>query len=880
MGTFLLAALLAAAGAPEERVRSVHVDAPAADRARLTRYVEIAPGDVLDADRVRRAVELIHATGAYADVRVEMERGPDGVDLVFRPVLAPLLTDVRVDGDSRIDGHGVREAARLRAREPLWPPRLDAAAQAVALRLGGDGYPEALVTAEAVSDGHGGATALFHVHAGPRVHVTRTQVVGAPGTVVARPAVGDVWRRASVRESVQALRRQLATSGYWRADVYADETYDPAAAGVTVVFRVDRGPAMDMEVRGAALPGALREEVLRLLRDGAARSDSLDEAADHIEESLRREGHREARVSAKEEPARAGLKIVFDVAAGPMTVVDSIRVVGDVVPSGVTLLTRVGEPVRDRDVDEDVRLLTRALQEEGHADARVDVEAPERAGAIPVVLVVRAGPRTEIGSVDVASPVELDVAPVRELRLKSGRPYRPRDLVADRNTVLAAYRNAGYLQADVVPRLQFSPDRGRLDVHLDVIPGPRTRIAHIVVAGLDATREDVVRRELPFQEGDPLGLEAVLDGQRRLGALGVFGNVSISEVDPESVETRSLIVRVEELPRISLAYGLGYSERDGPRLSAEVTRRNLGGQNRSLTTFVRGSFKSLRFFTTYRQPYLFGRRQEFFVTGFREEEERDTFDFVRYGLTFEAARRVTSSWSVIARYSTQETRSFNLRVAQEEIDKQYLTATFSGPSLSLVHDSRDDPLDPRRGAFVTGDAQLSHRVLGGESFVKGYLQGSVYRRLAARVVLAGNGRLGLARTLDSDEPDRLPLPDRFFAGGDYSLRGFAQDRVGPLEPSTTPGADPVPTGGNALVLGSTELRVGLTRYLGVATFAEAGQVYPLVANLDLHDVRYAAGLGLRYRTAFGPLRADWGYKLNRRPGEKPSHFHLTIGHAF
>ena len=77
-----------------------------------------------------------------------------------------------------------------------------------------------------------------------------------------------------------------------------------------------------------------------------------------------------------------------------------------------------------------------------------------------------------------------------------------------------------------------------------------------------------------------------------------------------------------------------------------------------------------------------------------------------------------------------------------------------------------------------------------------------------------------------------------------------------------------------------ELRVDTGRYLSAALFSDVGNVYPLVSDFTLRDLRYTAGMGLRYRSALGPLRVDWGFKLNRRPGESPYNVHLTIGHAF
>jgi outer membrane protein assembly factor BamA len=111
-----------------------------------------------------------------------------------------------------------------------------------------------------------------------------------------------------------------------------------------------------------------------------------------------------------------------------------------------------------------------------------------------------------------------------------------------------------------------------------------------------------------------------------------------------------------------VAYGLSYAERDQIRLSAEVTRRNLAGLDRSLSTFARASFRGSRFLTTYREPYLLGRRQDLFVTGFREEEDRPGFDFVRFGSLVQTARALSPRFSLILRYTFQETSVFNVEV--------------------------------------------------------------------------------------------------------------------------------------------------------------------------------------------------------------------------
>jgi outer membrane protein insertion porin family len=443
---------------------------------------------------------------------------------------------------------------------------------------------------------------------------------------------------------------------------------------------------------------------------------------------------------------------------------------------------------------------------------------------------------------------------------------------------VAAFGNEGYLQATVTPDVSFSEEKDEASVVFHVRRGARTEVDHVIIARLPLTRPEVVTRELTFKEGAPLGLSQVLESQRRLSRLGIFSRVNVTEMESDSVERRTLVVAAEEAPRTTIAYGIGYAERDLVRGSVEVSRRNLFGMDRSLFVFARGSFRGNRLLTTFREPYLFGRKLELFVTGFREEEERDGFSFIRYGGLLQTALRAGEHRGLILRFGYEKTHLFDVTVPTDEIDRQFQNSTSSGPSASYIEDTRDDPLDPHGGRFLGADLQLSHAIFGGDSFVKGFAQFATYRSLYPRLLLALSARLGLAGTLREGDPERLPLPDRFFAGGDNSVRGFALDMVGPLEPSTT--GDLVPTGGNALVLGGAELRILAAHRLVVALFSDAGNVYPTISTLTLDDVRYTAGFGFRYKTALGPLRIDWGLKLNRRPGESPGHVHFTIGNAY
>ncbi len=676
------------------------------------------------------------------------------------------------------------------------------------------------------------------------------------------------------------MRKVLLRSGRWRATVSLRETYDPARGTMDVVYDVEPGPRMTLEARGAVLPVEQLSAVRSLVRESGATTDVVEAGAERLESHLRALGHRDAVVRATTEPRGTGEALVYEVRPGPIATAAKVELRGADPALLEGLRTRPTRPIEDAVVEEDARVLASRLEAQGHYEAKVEPELPDGGGDLAVSFVATPGPRATVAEVDLESPplpVSSEDRGPEELAVHVGQPYRIADVARSRDTLLNAWRRAGYLDARVQPEVTLSEARDAASVRLVVEPGERTVVEHLVLSGLDRTRATTVEREMALRTGEPFSFERVLDSQRRLSSLGIFERVTIAELDPGRERQRDVVVSLQEAPRTTVSWGVGYSEQDKLRGSVEVTRRNLGGLGRTASIFARGSFRGSRLLANLREPWLFGRKLDSFATAFWEEERRTSFDYNRKGGILQAGRSLDARTSLILRYLYQDTNVYNIEVPIEELDRQYRTYAVSGPSASVVFDSRDDPLEPRRGLFLAADAQLSLDALGGVSYLRGFFQATSVRRLRADLVFLLSGRLGLASTF-AGEAALLPLPERFFAGGDFGPRGFPVDGVGPqvvAEDGTR-----YPTGGNALVLGNAELRYNVTRAFQLASFVDVGNVYPEIGDLELREVRRSAGVGVRYRTPIGPIRLDWGYVLDHREGESRSKLHLTIGHAF
>jgi outer membrane protein insertion porin family len=371
----------------------------------------------------------------------------------------------------------------------------------------------------------------------------------------------------------------------------------------------------------------------------------------------------------------------------------------------------------------------------------------------------------------------------------------------------------------------------------------------------------------------------------------------------------------------------------GPRGFFSISRRNLWGKNRSVTLFGRMTvrrrergannpdpnddggygFNDYRSLFTFREPRAFNTAGDSQFTAFIEQSRRTSFTFNRKGVTTDYARRF-AAFTLTGRYTFDYTKVFDEQISAEDqllIDRLFPQVKLSKFFGAVLRDSRDDVLDPQRGSVIGLDASVAAKVYGSEvGFMKTFMQGFIYRRLPGRgVVIAAGARLGVAvgfaqdvpppleiafghaakltRAVDGAEPfptviRELPASERFFAGGDTTVRGFALDRLGTAETLDPQG---FPQGGNGMAIFNLETRAPYWKSMQFVWFLDAGNVFRRASDIRLDELRVSSGVGLRYRSPIGPLRVDWGWKLSTRllltgGRERSNVVHVSLGQAF
>jgi outer membrane protein assembly factor BamA len=464
--------------------------------------------------------------------------------------------------------------------------------------------------------------------------------------------------------------------------------------------------------------------------------------------------------------------------------------------------------------------------------------------------------------------------------------------VADRDAVGAWYRREGWLDARVTGFLE--PRAEGVAVRFVARPGERPRVGEVRVTQEGRTRERVVRKAVTLKPGDLIRPRDLAESRERLAELGVFRSVEVRP-EPRAGEPgrRDIHVDVASRPDVTLEYGVRYST-EGSGGAGTASSSPSGGKLQfagglELADPVGWGWKvrGYTLVTSDRQTWgvnldaatFFGLRLRSQVLVY-DDNDQDTqisalASDVR-GITFQQTRTLLKDLTERRwhdRLRLQWGYTFKGITYVENATKGiFLEGDRAFFSLALIGDTRDSLTDPTHGAFWTAATELSRRFLGSDvDYVRLYGQAFFYVPLLGRRLVWAQGlRAGAVPGTDP----QLLIENRFRAGGPTTVRGFEQNMLGPV----TEEGDAL--GGQAVAVLNQELRFPLWKRLHGGVFWDAGNVWLLSGSFALGDLRQSVGAGLRLMFPFGPVRLEYAWVVNPRPGEPKGRLVFGLGHAF
>ncbi len=596
-------------------------------------------------------------------------------------------------------------------------------------------------------------------------------------------------------------------------------------------------------------------------------------------------------------------------------------------------------------VESDRDSLLSLYQSNGFLDAKIDAQTLDNykgvEGQLFVRYVIQEGKQSRVASLSIEGNhafKEDEFLPY--VASTPGQPYSDYNVATDRDNILALYYNEGFPEArftatatPVTPEPNATTDATKsaadktpepgveagdeMKVVYHIDEGPQTRVRRVLVTGYNHTRVGAIRREILVKPDAPLRQGDVIDSQRRLYNLGIFNRVTIEPQNPTGTDSnKDIVVLVEEAKRWTIAYGGGFEVQRlasstnptgselqaAPRGILEISKLNVRGRGDSVSLKLRGSTIEDRALLTYTAPNTFSDPHYTFQANVYTEKTQDinTFTEERYEASVQLTDQATRFTTLQYRYAFRRVLVTNINntVPPEDIPLFEQPTLVSQFGVTWARDARDNPADATKGSFNSFDFGIADTAIGSSaSFLRMYYQNSTYHPLGRRFSFARAFRFGvlqpykdtvsLAFPAQTTAVQLIPLPERFFAGGGTSLRGFALNQAGPRDLAG------FPVGGQAVMEFHQEFRFPMRlpfvgSALGGALFYDGGNVYSRLSRItfrayppkpifnpadptvcqfnctnELNYFAHTVGFGLRYSTPVGPIRVDLGFPINR-----------------
>ncbi len=562
--------------------------------------------------------------------------------------------------------------------------------------------------------------------------------------------------------------------------------------------------------------------------------------------------------------------------------------------------------LKDEVLKEDIERIKSFYQREGFTDVAVEYEVKpdaKKAYLLYIKIKVAEGKKYLVGSVIIRGNKDISEKEIlsRLTDCIPGKVFSQEAMKRDILSIQGLYFDRGYISAQVQETTVVNPDSGRVDITYGITENQVAYVDKIKIRGNIKTKDVVIRRELRIHPGEKFDGEKLRRSKERLQNLGYFEDVSYDTEETKEPDKKNLLVDVKETKTGAFSFGGGYSTVDQFVGFVEVEQKNFDWRNWPYFTGagqnlkVRASIGNLSngFELSFTEPWMFDYPVSFGFDLYRRTHQRNTD--VGYGYD----EKVTGGDLRLGKEISEYLRTdIMYRLDQIEISNPSSNATtdltdevgknkVSVVSPSLSYDSRDNVFDTRKGNLLTAAFDFAGGPLGGDKdYWKFFGRASHYFPMPHNAVLEIRGRIGLADPYSSTK--KIPIYERFFAGGAYTLRGYDERKVGPVDSATND-----PLGGNSMLVGNIEYTYPLFDFLKVAAFYDVGNVWEKLGDIassrNAHGVANSGGfksdvgLGLRIKTPIGPIMLDYGIPMNKASGEdrrKSGRFNFSASHNF
>lgn len=509
--------------------------------------------------------------------------------------------------------------------------------------------------------------------------------------------------------------------------------------------------------------------------------------------------------------------------------------------------------------------------EQGFFDSKIDdplVETNKFGDQKEVLFPIYEGDEYTITNIEIVSdlPVNQELI-LKKLPLKIEKPFNKIRIQRAKNRILDILHEEGYAYAEVVVQTNVKHENHTVDIKFQIVRGDKIYVRSIMIEGNLITREKTIRKNLKIKSGDFFEYQKMLDAQLNLRRLGIFSSVRIVPLGFDARNKQiDLFVNVIERKSFIVKIQGGFDSRHLATGELSFTKLNLFGTGRQFILRGIAGPKFNRGEMTFFSPRIFGASWNLANQYFIQYEDEPNFIATSYGGFINTLKNFGPHWTFGFKEQIIRTEVDESRSNVQALGNSLFDNTFNEFQLTGILDYRDNFSDPQKGVYILARNEFNTDLANlKNNFNTFEFNISQYQGFFKRFTLVNTFRYGQIFKVTSSP--RIPVNKLFFLGGADTLRGFTEDGVNPA-------------GGKVMLIYNAELQLRIAGNFKIAGFFDAGSLTNSLSSVTFNTIRESAGVGLRYFTPIGPLRLDWGFILDRRPGEPTSRLHFSFGYFF
>jgi outer membrane protein insertion porin family len=550
-------------------------------------------------------------------------------------------------------------------------------------------------------------------------------------------------------------------------------------------------------------------------------------------------------------------------------------------PSWVPVPLKKRPPFSEDDLKAGIQQLKLFYRTQGFYHTRITPEICKRDGQVDVTLHIVEGPPIRVTDVELHGIGIISDTELRKLQeqapLKPGARYSDDRHEELKRNYLTYFQNQGYFWSEVTGTVYLDDEANTARIVLRYILGPVCYFGEVKVEGEEETPEFLIVRKLAFKKGDIYSIGKIYDSQKNLYDTDLFQSAAIVPADaPAGQTTIPFIVKVQEKKKRSIKVAAGYGDEELFRGRLALRLRNVGGGGRLLDIETKYSVIESKAITTFTNPQIFASRFDFVASGGWINRVLPSFTDQSYYTYERLEHDLPYKFRVYFGHAYEFARPFDIPLSTLILLENTLPGKSYWSSMAtfgLSQDTTVNPSDPTGGGKIFINTECATDFLGSNlEFFRTVAEVRRYQTIVKNVVFSGRLKFGIIQPIQ--ETSQIPIQRRFFSGGYNSVRGYRLDFLGPRTPSGEP------LGGDAVIEGNLEVRAPLYKKFRAVGFLDYGNVFFKASNIDLGQLKYAAGFGVTYLTPIGPAGLYFAWPTNPISSSDTMRVHFTIGPSF